>query len=348
MTPTALSLPLQTVYAELLDRCLAADAAREFPPAASFFKRTLKGRDYWYAQGRDSGRRWTKYVGPDNDATQARIKAHGRAKTAERERRELVSTLVRIGGLPAPVRFAGEVLTALADAGVFRLRAVVVGTLAYQAYAPLLGYRLPLTATTTGDLDLAQFEAVSQAIGADEQTAPIIEVLKRVDESFKPVRRMDRKSPAVAYINDSGFRVELIAPNRGPNTDKAAKLSALQANALYLRFLDFLVRDEVPAVSLTGAGVLVNVPAPERYALHKLIVARRRPGVSVKANKDLAQAGTLIEVLAERRAYELRAAWDELWSRGPQWRKLAAEGASLLTEPARTIAFARFSGLANG
>jgi hypothetical protein len=341
-----LSLPLQTVYAELLDRCRSADAARDFPPSASFFKRTLKGRDYWYSQGRDNGRRWTKYVGPDNAATRARMLAHGGAKTAERERRELVSTLVRIGGLPAPTRFAGDLLAALADAGVFRLRTVVVGTLAYQSYAALLGYRLPLAATMTGDLDLAQFEAVSDAIGVDERTEPLVEILRRVDASFRPVPRMNRKLPAVAFVNDSGFRVELLAPNRGPDTDKAARLPALQADALYLRFLDFLIRDEVPAVSLSGAGVLINVPAPERYALHKLIVARRRQGLSVKVNKDLAQAATLIELLADRRRYELRAVWEELWSRGPRWRKLAGEAVDILPETAQAVARALLPGLA--
>lgn len=344
MTPPELSLPLQTVYAELLDRCLLAESARDFPSSASFFKRTIKGRYYWYAQGRDEGRRWTKYVGPDNPLTQARMSAHARAKLAERERRELVSTLVRIGGLPAPGRPAGDLLAALADAGVFRLRTVVVGTLAYQAYAALLGYRLPLAATLTGDLDLAQFEDASAAISLDDHTAPVVDILKQVDSSFRPVPRTSRKLPAVAYVNDSGFRVELLAPNRGPDTDMAAKLAALQTNALYLRFLDFLIRDEVPAVALTGAGVLVNVPAPERYALHKLIVARRRPGVSVKVNKDLAQAATLIEVLSERRRYEMRAAWEELWSRGPQWRKLAREGVDLLPKAAKDIALTTFPG----
>ncbi|MBL3684602.1 hypothetical protein F2981_18295 (plasmid) [Sinorhizobium meliloti] len=48
------------------------------------------------------------------------------------------------------------------------------------------------------------------------------------------------------------------------------------AAAQPLRFLDYLIYHPIRAVLLHGAGVLVNVPAPQRYAIHKLIVASRR------------------------------------------------------------------------
>jgi hypothetical protein len=41
------------------------------------------------------------------------------------------------------------------------------------------------------------------------------------------------------------------------------------------------------------------VPVPERYALHKLIVSQLRSKTSTKPEKDLRQAATLIEVLAQ-------------------------------------------------
>jgi hypothetical protein len=41
------------------------------------------------------------------------------------------------------------------------------------------------------------------------------------------------------------------------------------------------------------------VPVPERYALHKLIVSQLRSKTSTKSEKDLRQAATLIEVLAQ-------------------------------------------------
>ena len=90
-----------------------------------------------------------------------------------------------------------------------------------------------------------------------------------------------------------------------------------------MRFLDFLIYAAVPAVVLHGGGVRVNVPAPERYALHKLIVATRRSvDGRLKAAKDVDQASALIHALVEtRQADLLRDAWEEANARGPAWRK---------------------------
>ncbi len=90
------------------------------------------------------------------------------------------------------------------------------------------------------------------------------------------------------------------------------------------KFLEFVLADPVPAVALYRAGVPVAAPAPERYALHKLLVAQLRSGrFREKRRKDLDQAGWLLGVLAERRPIELWRAWDTLRRRGRSWRRLA-------------------------
>ena len=50
----------------------------------------------------------------------------------------------------------------------------------------------------------------------------------------------------------------------------------------------------------THGSVLVRVPVPERFAIHKLIVSQLRHKSSSKPEKDLRQAAALIEALAER------------------------------------------------
>lgn len=91
-----------------------------------------------------------------------------------------------------------------------------------------------------------------------------------------------------------------------------------------LRYLEFSFVDPIDAVSLYRSGVPIKVPAPERYALHKLIVAQLRSGrFREKRRKDLDQAEWLIEVLSEHRPYELWNAWDDLYGRGPNWRRHA-------------------------
>jgi hypothetical protein len=101
------------------------------------------------------------------------------------------------------------------------------------------------------------------------------------------------------------------------------------------RHWHYLIQDPIRAVLLHEAGVPVLVPAPERYALHKLIVAQRRREGSEKRAKDLAQSAALLNVLARRRSNDLAAAWSEVWSRGKSWRSLLGEGLGLLEPEAR-------------
>jgi hypothetical protein len=112
------------------------------------------------------------------------------------------------------------------------------------------------------------------------------------------------------------LRVDFLTPNRRRDTDEPRSLPALGTDAQPLRFLDFLIRDPEPAVLLHGTGVLVSVPAPQRFALHKLIVALRRREGDPKRDKDIFQAQALLNALADRRPHELRDAWREAFGRG--------------------------------
>src|SRR3546814_19597385 len=108
--------------------------------------------------------------------------------------------------MPAPDSLSGRVLEKLAVAGAFRLRAVLVGSMAFQTYAGLLGVRLPGAALTTSDVDIAQFHSVSVSVGDD---LPLIEpLLKEIDGSFRPVPHLSGHAGTTAFINAHGFKVE--------------------------------------------------------------------------------------------------------------------------------------------
>lgn len=321
------SLSLQTVYAELVDQCASSDFARDFPANGNFLCKERGGRRYWYFQASIDGRQRQKYVGPETSALLKRIGAHRQARAAAKGRREMVQTLKR-ARMPYPDHQAGELLAALSEAGVFRLRAVLVGTMAYQTYAPILGVRFPGQMLRTGHIDLAQFRDISLLV--EDKTPAIIEVLRSVDPTFREVPHAMDSRRAAAYRSANGYRVEFLTPNRGADTDELQALPALGTDALPLRFLDFLIRDYVPAAVLHRDGVSVNVPAPERYALHKLIVARRRREGAAKIDKDIQQAATLLAILMTKRRADLKDVWRELQSRGPTWRQLMAEGLAML------------------
>jgi len=328
MVATSISLASQTAYADLVERCFDAAFEDDFAEDGAFVAKTVNGRRYWYFQTSNNARRQQKYVGPETEELLEQIDRHKYIRGDERDRRAVVSMLVRSASLPQPIGRIGEVVAALQRAGVFRLRGVLVGTTAYQAYAAMLGIRLPRMTVQTGDVDIAQHRTVSVAV-EDAMQLPL-DVLRDVDASFRETPNIHGSNRTTSYQAVGGLRVDFLTPNQGADTDKPTALPSLATDAQPLRFLDYLIHEPMRAVLLHGAGVPVLVPAPERFAIHKLIIAQRRSGAQEKRGKDLAQAEALLNVLSEHHADRLSDAWREAWERGKSWRGLLGGGLKLI------------------
>lgn len=339
--PVALSL--QTVYADLIERCRLARFDEDFPANGSFSRIEKGNQVFWNFNFYQAGRKRSKYVGVDSPELRERITRHGKIKADHNERKTIVASLVR-AGLPQTDPATGAIAEALAQAGVFRLGGCLVGTIAYQAYAGLLGTILPAAHTRTADIDLAQQYRLSIAL--EDSTPPLGEVLSAVDPTFRAVPHLSDRALSTTFVNDSGYRVDFLTPNLGKSEyeSKPARLRSFGGiGAQPLRFLDYLIAESADSVLLYRGGALVNVPKPERFAVHKLIVATRRQEGAAKIDKDLAQVGMLIETLSEKRAPLLRDAWEEARARGPSWRNALRDGDAMLPESAR-IALAKAVG----
>lgn len=334
----------RTTFAELGQRCIDAQFIRDFSipgvegsfsTSGSFVRFTVKERDYWYHRTTDAdGRRRQTYVGPvaDPEIT-SRVEDFGRIKADLRGRRRLVSILVREAYLPAPEPFTGNIVEALAAAGLFRVRGVLVGSVAFQCYPGLLGVRMPSSSMQTGDADFAQFHSISVAV--EDSIPPIVDLLRAVDPSFREIPSLGDPRRSTQFETRDRYRVEFLTPNRGSDEYQAkpAQMPALGgASAQPLRFLDFLIRNPVRSVMLHRSGVSIVVPAPERYAVHKLIVAARRlddENGLLKREKDLRQASLLAEALVTiGRQSDLADAYAEAWERGSSWKVAMTDGLS--------------------
>ncbi|MGA2792022.1 MAG: GSU2403 family nucleotidyltransferase fold protein [Roseiarcus sp.] len=327
------SLVVQTTYAELLERCAAAAFSDAFSEPGGFVSKTSKGRRYWYFQAGTGEARAQRFVGPETPELLERIERQRLVRDDERQRRALVSALVRSFGLPRPIPQIGNIVEALAKAGVFRLRGVLVGTIAYQTFSAMLGVKLSPSLLQTGDVDVAQFQDVSIAIG--DNTRPILEVLRDVDKTFRVIPNPADSRRATSYVAKDGFRVDFLTPARGSERDKPQALPSFKTDAQPLASLDYLIYEPEPAVILHNSGIYVQVPAPQRYAVLNFIVSRRLDEGSAKRDKDLRQAEALLEALAQKRPHELKLAWQEAYARGPKWRQLLAEGISQIDARAR-------------
>jgi hypothetical protein len=330
-----IDLATQTMFAELLQRSLDAEFDAEFRENGTFIRKKSKNRFYWHYQWRDGDKTRNKYVGPVTDKSITdRVQRFETIKSSFKRRQTLVRALAA-AGLPTPDPISGTVIEAMWKAGFFRLRGVLVGTVAFQAYAGPLGIRLGGRPLMTQDTDFAQFWGISENIG--DSMPPPLAVLRGIDNTFTALTHVNDPFVSTRYRNSRDYLVDFLTPNRGSNEhqDKPAKMKALSgAGAQPIRHLDFLIHQTERSVLLHGGGVPVTVPRAERYAVHKLIVAVERID-QVKSGKDIQQAQVLIQVLAVKRPAELAAAWRTAWETGERWREKLDAGRQRLSVDAQ-------------
>lgn len=295
------------------------------------------GKVYWYDSYRVGTEVRKAYVGEDSPALRARLDRHAalraEAEARSRERARLVRIL-RAEGFMGLDATTGSLLAAMAGAGVFRLGGTVVGTHAFRLYEGELGLRFRLDDTArTGDPDIASFGRLSLALD-DRTDPPVAAVLK--DFAFDPVPALEN-APAWRWRQSRGEAlVEFLTPAFGE--EGVQPLAALGVTARALRHLNFLIAGPIPAAVLYRAGVLVQIPRPERFAIHKLIVADRRQARDrLKAEKDRRQAALLIRALADDRPDDLREAYQDALSRGARWRTRIAASLERMPEAAALL-----------
>lgn len=332
-----LDITYQTLYSELVQRSLDESFTSDFSLDGRFVAVAVKGKKYWYfdTPKPEGGAQDRRYVGPVDDAEiTKRVEAFKDLKADLKGRRRLVSTLTREAYLPRPLPITGQVVEQLSTAGFFRMRGVLVGTVAYQCYSAVLGTRLDATAMQTGDADFAQFHEISVAI--KDSMPPILDVLRQVDATFREIPSQADGRVSTQFVSRDKFKVEFLTPNQWSDDQvgKPVLMPALGGAAAFpLRFLDYLIYEPIRAVLLHGAGVPVLIPSPERYAIHKLIVGSRRKDdgdPTAKSAKDRLQARAIIEaMIANKQHVDLASAFTEAWDRGDHWR--AAIRTSLAT-----------------
>jgi hypothetical protein len=317
--------PLTTLYADLVER-LGADGALGVPSCGSVVHKQIKGQEYWYHQIRFAGQRVQLYLG--NRATPV---ADWRAHLADRER---LCAMLLAGGIAVPERPMGSILEILDAVGVFRAGGVLIGSHAFAIHGNMLGIRWERRLTHTLDVDIGREARVR---GASQ--AKVREQLLKL--GFRDIPALDPRHPPVSFmLKDRPVKVDFLTPLKGKAKGEPVALAGMGVHADALRFLDYLIADAVQGALLTRFGVLVTVPQPARFALHKLIVATRRSATEEsKRQKDVWQASSLIEVLLEERPHDLRAAWKAL-----PWQKQAREGMRWLTGEQREGLLAEVGG----
>lgn len=254
------------------------------------------GTKFWVHRYSDAlGRRQEIYLGSNDDRT-----VIARLGPLRERIEEANATIARVrvlarAGFATVDRKTYSTLASLHNHGLFRAGAVLIGSHAFGALLNALGVKTVPYATE--DVDIARPEALALA-----ELPPFLDMLRETGIEFFEVPALNRRQHATSFKERgaSRLKVDLLVPSPGEGYLTIA-IPELKAHAQGLPYLRYLLAgsQEVPVLSPHGV-VLVRVPVPERYATHKLIVSQLRAKTSSKTAKDLRQAASLIEAVAER------------------------------------------------
>lgn len=294
----------RTRHADLKQLALGQERVLRGTPG-TLKQRTQSGNRYWVREYiRADGKKVDEYLGAADEAT----------VEAMREAVELARALaagsaqLRLHGYQRIDRRPAVVLEVLFNRGLVEAGLVLVGSHAYGALLNELGVIAP--GYRTQDIDLARTKPLK--LTAKDATT-LAQLLADTGFEFKPVPGMPSHRPSSSYKlrGAEGLAVDLLAP--GARTGSLVAVQELGAHAQAIPFLEFLAQDPIRGVVLSPNQVIpVNLPAPERFAIHKLYASQSRGSQRDKAGKDLEQATVLAAAIEEEAPGALAKAFRDL------------------------------------
>lgn len=333
-----LDLASKTLFAEFQEtvRSRAAIEA-SLAQAKTFVKKTVKGKVYWYEQCYENGQSRQTYFGPSNSGNDKHVadmrQALRKDKAMLKRLRAVESrqaAMLRNSGLPVLDRRMALLLRRFSEIGLIHCHGTLVGTLAYMAYTGFFGIVFEKSTLMTQDIDIARDDRA-------EIIAPPINIKALFAErgmECREVPSFSRKTLPSSYITSDGIRIDFLVPLRGKAKEKVTMPFVIGSGATALRFLDYLIEDPVESVLLTpSGGIVVTVPRPEHFAVHKLIIASYRSVTdTAKKEKDIHQADQLFAVLAKYRSKEFKKALRIAMRSGKKWEKAIRRSIKLLSD----------------
>lgn len=201
---------------------------------------------------------------------------------------------IRLGRLPSII---GEILMRLDQSqALSELR--VVGTHAIFAYESMAAVELKMELLASGDINLL-FDVRKQVslLGEKLDGNDLLGLLKKVDKTFEV-----STNPNFRAINKDGFMVDLIGQDKGMMAPKPGLIAKDDLEIIEVPNLEWLAnspRVEQVVIAANGAPVMMPVPDPRAFAIHKAWLSHQINREPVKKQRDLSQALMVIHLLRE-------------------------------------------------
>ena len=264
--------------------------------------KNVNGKDYLLRLTSASGN--SKSLGPRAPETERIFEQfqHGKELAEERyrqfkikiESQRKLNRAVRLGRMPTII---GEILLRLDESQVLsELR--VVGTHAIFAYESMAAVELKMELLASGDIDLL-FEVRKQMslLAKKLDGEGLLGLLKKVDKTFEISSAQDFRA-----INNDGFMVDLIGQDKGMLATKPKPLVQGDLEIMEVPNLEWLANaprlDQV-VIAANGAAVMMPVPDPRAFAIHKAWLSHQTNREPVKKQRDLNQALMVMDLVRE-------------------------------------------------
>lgn len=327
---TFLPLQARTIYAEALERLEQLNIKNRTADLSAFSLNTkcYRGKAYLYAQGRTAdGSAKQVYLGILDEHAKQVMETFNKEKSMAAQEHQSIRDLGKLlsgSGISRLDPIEWRVVSALAADGVFRLGGVLVGTIAYRCLIAGMGVKVPSAQAITADVDIA---GTTIPVAVTSEMAYPETALGRLEMGFSPMAEMDAELFGARHqASAPDFKVEFLTPLVGRDDGRRIEIRQFNLPAIPLRFLDYLIDGSISSMALGRTPLLVRVPAPERYAVHKLIVSQERRNSPLKAQKDLQQAYDLHRILSILDPDSLEEAYEIARERGPGWSRRVDEG----------------------
>ena len=266
------------------------------------------------------------------------------AAEARAERIKRLTAMLRVSGVAMTDRDSTKIIKGFSEAGVFRLGGVLIGTHAFISIGNALAVSWP-AALKTSDVDFGAFaRRIDLGVLQTPQTmASVPKVVEALGMGFVPSPRLSLKlreeRSTSFFIPGTDCKIDLLTPQMGSNREEPIEIPRFGAYAQPLTFMDYLLEKSMESVIIGPTAVLVRVPEPARYAVHKLLVASKRgPQAALKVDKDRLQAAILMSHLEKEWPGNLTLALEAALVRGRSWARRIRQEAARLPIPCRELA----------
>lgn len=262
----------------------------------------IGGREYLVKRTSASGN--GKSLGPRSHKTEQLYERFQEGRATAKDRyaglseklaaQARLNRALRLGRLPSII---GEILLKLDEVRVIAdLR--VVGTHAMFAYEAMAAVEFKMELLASGDVDLLYDGRKRIALTAKKLNGSgLLGLLKKVDKSFEV--KTDERFRAV---NRDGFMIDFITQDKGMAFKKPATMTPDDLELVEVPNLEWLAnaqRLEVVVIAANGMPVMMPVPDPRAFAVHKAWLSRQLEREPVKKQRDFNQACMVYQLLKE-------------------------------------------------